>query len=173
MALIDETISNLLAQGFFDYVLPFLLVFFVMFAILEQTKVFGEGKKGIHAAIAMVIALFMLYFARVFQVGRFLSYFTGKSFLTILILMFTMMITSFVFNIFKTQGMIKPKGEWKYAMAIFGGALLLMVIALNSSPSSWQMLFGAEGSFDPGVLLGIAGVIGGIGLIAIITAKNE
>jgi len=37
------------------FVYPFLLIFFIIFAILEKTKVFGEDKKQINALIAAVI----------------------------------------------------------------------------------------------------------------------
>ncbi len=37
------------------FVFPFLLIFFVVFAILERTKLFGEERKQIHALIAFVI----------------------------------------------------------------------------------------------------------------------
>ena len=37
------------------FVYPFLLIFFLVFAILEKTKLFGDDKKQIHALIAFVI----------------------------------------------------------------------------------------------------------------------
>jgi hypothetical protein len=40
-----------------DFVYPFLLVFFIVFAVLEKTKIFGEGKKQINALVAFVIGL--------------------------------------------------------------------------------------------------------------------
>lgn len=40
-----------------DFILPFLLSFFIIFAILERTKLFGEGKKQIDASIAFIIGL--------------------------------------------------------------------------------------------------------------------
>ena len=42
---------------FTKFVLPFLLIFFIVFAILERTKVFGDDKKQINALIAFVIGL--------------------------------------------------------------------------------------------------------------------
>lgn len=36
---------------------PFLLIFFVVFAILEKTKILGEGKKQINALVSFVIGL--------------------------------------------------------------------------------------------------------------------
>jgi len=38
-----------------NFVYPFLLAFFIIFAILEKTKIFGEGKKQLNALIAFVI----------------------------------------------------------------------------------------------------------------------
>ena len=40
-----------------NFILPFLLIFFIVFAILERTKVFGDDKKQINALIAFVIGL--------------------------------------------------------------------------------------------------------------------
>lgn len=39
------------------FILPFLLVFFIIFAILEKTKLLGDGKKQINAITAFVIGL--------------------------------------------------------------------------------------------------------------------
>jgi len=39
------------------FVYPFLLIFFIVFAILEKTNVLGEGKKQINAMVAGIIAL--------------------------------------------------------------------------------------------------------------------
>jgi hypothetical protein len=40
-----------------DFLYPLLLVFFVTFAILEKTNIFGEGKKQLNAAVSLVISL--------------------------------------------------------------------------------------------------------------------
>ncbi len=42
---------------FSRFILPFLLIFFIVFAILEKTKLFGEGKKQLNALISFVIGL--------------------------------------------------------------------------------------------------------------------
>ena len=41
-------------------VLPFLLVFVLVFAILQKSKIFGEGKKQIDALIALAIGLILI-----------------------------------------------------------------------------------------------------------------
>jgi hypothetical protein len=40
-----------------QFVYPFLLIFFIVFAVLEKTKIFGDGKKQINAFVAFVIGL--------------------------------------------------------------------------------------------------------------------
>jgi len=42
---------------FTDFLFPFFLVFFLTFAILERTKLLGDGKKSINAWISVVIGL--------------------------------------------------------------------------------------------------------------------
>jgi hypothetical protein len=42
---------------FSDFLFPFFLVFFIAFAILERTKIFGENKKQINGLTALVIGL--------------------------------------------------------------------------------------------------------------------
>ena len=51
--------------GFFDVVLPFLLVFTIVFGILEKTKIFGvekgdKPKKNLNAMVAFSIAFFVV-----------------------------------------------------------------------------------------------------------------
>ena len=40
-----------------NFVYPFLLVFFIVFAVLEKTQALGEGKKQINAMVSFVIGL--------------------------------------------------------------------------------------------------------------------
>ncbi|MEA3414457.1 MAG: hypothetical protein U9Q99_02950 [Nanoarchaeota archaeon] len=45
------------APLFTDFLYPFLLVFFIIFAVLEKTSIFGKDKKQINAMISLVIGL--------------------------------------------------------------------------------------------------------------------
>jgi len=47
---------------FTQYILPFLLVFVIIFAILEKTKLFGEDKKQLNAITAFAISLIFIGF---------------------------------------------------------------------------------------------------------------
>jgi hypothetical protein len=43
--------------GLTDVMLPFLLIFTIVFAILQKTKILGEEKKNFNAVVALVLAL--------------------------------------------------------------------------------------------------------------------
>ena len=47
-------------SGFYDYLLPFLLVFAIVFAVLEKTKIFGEDKTNINGVVAFVIGFLLI-----------------------------------------------------------------------------------------------------------------
>ena len=53
--MVEKTILQ--HEIFTRFALPFLLMFFVVFAVLEKTKLFGEDKKQLNALIAFVIGL--------------------------------------------------------------------------------------------------------------------
>ena len=61
-----NTIGDVLYQweaaGFFSYVLPFLLIFAVVYGILQRMKFFDADNKSISGIIAVVVALMALQF---------------------------------------------------------------------------------------------------------------
>jgi len=54
---LGEFVRRLDSWGLTDVMLPFLLVFVIIFAILQKTKILGDGKKNLNAAVAVVIGL--------------------------------------------------------------------------------------------------------------------
>ena len=46
--------------NYFSIIFPALLIFFVVFAILEKTKVLGEGKLAVNAIVAIAIAFILI-----------------------------------------------------------------------------------------------------------------
>ena len=56
----ESFIISLESVGFIDVLLPFLLVFTIIFAILEKTKILGEGKRNMNVGIAMIFALIVV-----------------------------------------------------------------------------------------------------------------
>ena len=65
---LGEAVEFLQDFGFFDVILPFLLVFTIVFGVLEKTKIFGTEmiggkpypKKNINSMMAFVVAFFVV-----------------------------------------------------------------------------------------------------------------
>ncbi|GAG35226.1 unnamed protein product, partial [marine sediment metagenome] len=57
---LEEFIRVLESWGLTDVLLPFLLIFVVMFAILQKTRILGEDKKRFNMVIALVIGLMVV-----------------------------------------------------------------------------------------------------------------
>ena len=51
---------NLEEWGLTDVMLPFLLIFVIIFAILQKTKILGEGKKNLNVIVGIVTALLVV-----------------------------------------------------------------------------------------------------------------
>jgi len=45
-----------------EQVLPFLLVFVIVFAVLDKTKILGEGKRQINAIVGFIVGLMLIAF---------------------------------------------------------------------------------------------------------------
>lgn len=60
------TITQILNEwanlGVFSYVIPGLLIFAVVFGILQKSKIFGDKNKGVNAIIAAAVGLLALQF---------------------------------------------------------------------------------------------------------------
>ena len=56
----QEFIISLQRAGFVDVLLPFLLIFTIIFAVLEKTKILGEGKRNMDIGISLIFALLVV-----------------------------------------------------------------------------------------------------------------
>ena len=80
--------STIFSSNIFVYtILPFLLVFALVFAILQKTKILGDGKKQIDAIVALVIGLLVVSFASYVDVIVQLMAFLSVALVIILVFM--------------------------------------------------------------------------------------
>ncbi len=56
----ESFMQSLERVGFVDVLLPFLLIFTIIFAVLEKTHILGEGKRNMNVGIAMIFALLVV-----------------------------------------------------------------------------------------------------------------
>ncbi len=114
------SVGNLLAQlealGFFSYVLPFLLIFSIVFVILSSVPIF-KGNKGVNAVIALAVALMSLQFG-------FVSIFFGEIFPNFAVALSILLVVIIIFGLF---GDPENKGyRWLYvAIGIIAVAVVI------------------------------------------------
>lgn len=70
---------------FSEAVLPFILIFTVVFAILQKSKILGDGKKQIDALVALVVGLITITFANAVGIINYLLPFLAVSIVMILV----------------------------------------------------------------------------------------
>src|SRR3989344_2060049 len=101
---LGDAVKLLQDFGFFDVILPFLLVFTVVFGILEKTKIFGtEGEKGhpkknIDAMVAFVIAIFFQSFGWLEPIYEYISGRGHDVFIVVIFIGIIAAVVGFVFN---------------------------------------------------------------------------
>ena len=158
------TIGNLLAQweqaGVFSYILPFLLIFALVFGILSKTKIFTE--KSVNAVIALAVSLMSLQFP---IVSQFFAEIFPRLGIGLSIILLLLILTGLFIDPTK-------KGIWYTFFGI--GALIAIIVIANSVTavgwlsSSW---FGYGLTDNLGMI--IAGVLLIAGIAAILGKKKD
>jgi len=136
--------------GVYDVILPFILVFTIMFAILERTRVFGEetvrdekiGKKNLNAMVSFVIAFLVVASSKLVET---ITQVSSQIVVLLLIIVFFLMLV----GTFRTQTEI-DKGEllaekgWRIGFMVFI-AIAITFIFMNAiktdSGRTWLEVF--------------------------------
>lgn len=148
-------IGTLLSQwelaGVFDFLLPFLLIFAVVFGILTTTNILGKNK-GVHVIIAFVIGLLALrldfvprFFAEVFpRLG------VGLAVILSLVILI---------GLFVPQDSMR---YWLYGLGAVAFAIAVVVISQSFQGYGW-FSSGFDGDY-------VGWIVGGILIIGLIIA---
>jgi hypothetical protein len=138
---LGNAMNFLIDLGVFEVILPFLLVFTMVFAFLEKTKIYGteayksdDGKihevtrKNLNSMTAFVIAFFVIASA---QLVALISEVTSK-FVLLIVLVFTFTLTIGAFHKQEKEGFFL-KGTWStiFQIIIFVGIVLIFLNALG------------------------------------------
>lgn len=113
-----------------DFLLPLLLIFFIVFAILERSKIFGSDKKQLNALTSLVIAL--IFVGAVYPkiiVGN-LILFLGIAMIAIFVIL---LLWGFVYTD-RDEG-FKPEPWMKWALG--GGLGIAFIFALIWAAGDW------------------------------------
>lgn len=131
---IGSVIDTLKGIGVFEFYLPFLLTFSILYALLLKSKIFGETK-GLTTIIALSVAGFIMVYTPVgITLSQFLANFVANSIVAILtillILIFANMLKDGGFNVTE---IVKGRGLW---VALLLVALVAFGIFVSSGGST-------------------------------------
>lgn len=109
---------------FFSLVLPFLLIFALIYGILSKIKIF-EDNKAVNGIIALVVGLMSLQFGFVSQIFPELFSRTGVGLAILLVVIIL-------------GGMFLPKSGWaNYTMLGIGAVVLIIVLVQTAGVVGW------------------------------------
>ena len=158
-----ETILQ--SEVFSRFILPFFLVFFVTFALLEKTKLFGDGKKQIDAMIAFVIGLIFVSVLYPTLVVNNLILFLTVALVSIFVIL---LLWGFIFG---GEKGFSPEPWMKIALAIVVGIAFIIAIiwatGFNTQLAdylfrqSWSKAFWTNLGFILAIAIALALVLGG------------
>lgn len=115
-------------------ILPFILVFAIVFAVLQKSKILGEKAKQIDAIVALVVGLLIISFAQATGIILQLMPFLAVSLVVILVIM--LLIGSLHP---KDAGITKWMGHVNKGLIII--IILAVVIAMMSITDSWNWIY--------------------------------
>ena len=160
MVTIADVLNQWQSAGVYDYLLPFLLIFAVVFGILESTKILGK-QKGVHVIVSITVGLLALQlgFVQIFFRELFPRLGVGLAVILALLIMTGLFITT------------KEAKYWMWGIA--GVAVIVWIIILVGSTQT----LGWFGSSFGGYMGDYAGLIIGavllIGVIIAVAASNS
>ncbi len=117
-------------------ILPFLLVFTLVFAILEKTKLLGDGKKQLDAIVAFVVGL--IFVTAVFPkmvVGNLILFLT----VSLVVMFVILLLWGFVFGEIKEGFKPAPWMKWTLGIVIGVGVIFAVIwsIGLPAGITEW------------------------------------
>lgn len=154
-----------IAPFFLDYILPFVLVFTLTFAILQKTKILGDGKKQIDSIVALIIGIILIAFPFARDIVVKLMPFLAIS---IVILLVFMILYGFVY------GKSDMEKGLKITFMIIGGFALITVLLIITGAWDYiySMMFEREEGGQIWINILLIVVMAGA-VIAVVSGKGE
>jgi len=119
-----------------SFIYPFLLMFFILFAVLEKTKVLGEDQKQINALVSFVISL--IFISAVFPkmvVGNLILFLT----VSIVIMFVALLLWGFIAGDLKEGFKINDK--LKTTLMVIIGIAVVVACFLGNGNWRWSFWF--------------------------------
>ena|SRR3989338_559932 len=131
-----DIVSTLRALGFYDFLLPWIFTFAVVYGLLMTVKIFGDVNKKISAALALVAAFFVTAFAGRVLTAFFVSLFGSATVVLAGILVIILLLAMVGF---KPDPDLK-KNYVKIVLIIIGVILFIVSTGAASGIGYWGLL---------------------------------
>ncbi len=158
---------TILSSPFFiEGLLPFLLVFSLVFAVLQKSQILGNGKRQIDALVSLAIGLMVIAFAQ--AVGIILQMVTFLAVALVIVLVFMILVGS----LFK-EGSFDLHAGWKWAIS--GLAFLAVAIAALVYTGGWDWIMNfidSSGSSLWTNIVFIVIIVGAVALVVLMGGKS-
>lgn len=90
-----QLVDQLTQFGLYQFILPLLLIFVILYAVLTKSKFFDN--KSLNAVLALLISVFItLFLTSVEGVGQFFALFLGKMSVLMVVLVIILLVYVFV-----------------------------------------------------------------------------
>jgi len=119
-------LNEMADAGFFEYLLPFLLIFAIVYGILTQIKLFKESK-AVNGVIALVVGLMALQFD---FVPRFFSEIFPRFGIALSVLLMVLIMIGLFTDVNKSWIM--------YALLGLGGIMIVIVLLNTAGSLGWS-----------------------------------
>jgi len=161
-------VETILQNAFFtELVLPFLLVFAIVFAVLQKSEVLGKGKKQADAIVALVSGLLVVSFGYAVHIITYLIPFLAVGLVVILVFLL-------LWGMFYKEAFEANKGV-KIAAGIV--SLVAVVIAVLYFTGAWDkimpLLSGTSSSALASNVILVIVIVGAIAMALGFGGKSE
>jgi phosphoglycerol transferase MdoB-like AlkP superfamily enzyme len=129
----QDVITQWQQIGVFDIILPLILIFTIVYAILDRTKIFGKNKNAINAVIALAISIFTIQ--NVAVTGFFKILFSQVAF-GLAILIAVILLTALLLGEKETH-------VWRLVIMVIG--FIIFIWILSRAANEYQSYYGAYG----------------------------
>lgn len=125
---------------------PFLLIFFIVFGILEKTKLFGEDKKQTNALVAFVIGLIFISVAYPGEVVTNLILFLTVA---IVVMFIALLLWGFVSGSDMKEKILDNKAvKWIVGIGVVIAVVIALLFATGVDFFAYDLLFGSPYSSE-------------------------
>jgi hypothetical membrane protein len=166
----ETTLGNVLeffrALGVYDVVLPFILTFTIVFAILERTRVFGMEKvgevevtkKNLNAMVAFVLAFLVVASSKLVATITAVS---SEIIVLLLLSVFFLMLVGTFHGEEELKGGVKLQGAWKiiFFVIMFIGVVAIFLNAIKTDSGYSWLEMGVGVLLEAGSSTGISAIL--------------